>query len=87
MQAIARTVSCPDCIPLYPGKPHDLMALIDLEKEFTGYMEPMKQDVEDRFDELAAIVKDVTHKLNEWDTETERSVTELHDARNNQVMK
>ena len=62
------------------------MALIDLEKEFTGYIEPIKQEVEGRFDELATLVTDVTHKLSEWDTETERSVTELRDARNNQVM-
>lgn len=62
------------------------MALIDLEKEFTGYFEPIKQKIEDRFDELATLVKDVTSKLNEWDAETERTVTELHDARNSQVM-
>ena len=62
------------------------MALIDLEKEFTGYIEPIKQKIEDRFDELATLVKDVTSKLNEWDAETERSVTKLHDARNNQVI-
>ena len=55
-----------------------MMALIELEKEFTQYLEPLKQRVEDRFDELSSIVKQTTLSLSEWDTETEQSVSTLH---------
>ena len=62
------------------------MALIELEKEFTQYLEPLKQRVEDRFDELSAIVKQTTLSLSQWDTETEQSVSTLHNARDEQVI-
>ena len=62
-----------------------MMALIELEKEFTQYLEPLKQRVEDRFDELSAIVKQTTLSLSQWDTETEQSVSTLHKARDEQV--
>ena len=64
-----------------------MMALIELEKEFTQYLEPLKQRVEDRFDELSAIVKQTTLSLSQWDTETEQSVSTLHEARDAQVLK
>ena len=64
-----------------------MMALIELEKEFTQYLEPLKQKVEDRFDELSSIVKRTTLSLSQWDTETELSVSTLHVARDEQVRK
>ena len=63
-----------------------MMALIELEKEVTQYLEPLKQRVEDRFDELSAIVKQTTLSLSQWDTETEQSVSTLHQARDEQVL-
>ena len=68
------------------GCSHKLMSLIELEKEFTQYLEPLKQRVEDRFDELSAIVKQTTLSLSQWDTETEQSVSTLHKARDEQVL-
>ena len=62
------------------------MALIELEKQFILYLEPLKQRVEDRFDELSAIVKQTTLSLSHWDTETEQSVSSLHQARDEQVI-
>ena len=67
------------------GQPHDLMALIELEKEFTQYLEALKQTVEDRFDEYSALVKETTLSLSQWDAETENSVVALHNARDEQV--
>jgi hypothetical protein len=61
------------------------MALIELEKEFTQYLEPLKQEVEDRFDEFSAIVKETTLSLSRWDIETEQSISTLHAARDEQV--
>jgi hypothetical protein len=61
------------------------MALIELEKEFTQYLEPLKQELEDRFDELSAIVKETTLNLSHWDIETEQSISALHKARDEQV--
>ena len=62
------------------------MALIELEEEFKQYLEPLKQRVEDRFDELSSIVKQTTLSLSQWDTETEQSVSTLHQARDEQVI-
>ena len=67
------------------GQPHDLMALIELEKEFTQYLEALKQTVEDRFDEYSALVKETTLSLSQRDAETENSVVALHNARDEQV--
>ena len=61
------------------------MALIELEQEFTKYLEPLKQTVEDRFDEFSAPVKETTLSLSKWDAETEESVVALHKARDEQV--
>ena len=63
-----------------------MMALIELEKEVTQYLEPLKQRVEDRFDELSAVCKQATLSLSQWDTETEQSVSTLHQARDEQVL-
>ena len=63
-----------------------MMALIELEIEFTQHLEPLKQRVEDRFDELSAIVKQTTLSLSQWDTETEQSVSTLHKAGDEQVL-
>ena len=61
------------------------MALIEIESELKGYLEPSKQEAEERIDELSAIVRETTQTLSEWDSHTEQSVSELHRARDEQV--
>ena len=73
------------CIIISKGASHDLMALIEIESELKGHLEPSKQKAEERIDELSAIVRETTQTLSEWDSHTEQSVTELHRARDEQV--
>ena len=61
------------------------MALIEMEVELKKYLEPTTQKAEKRIDELSAILRETTQTLNEWDSETEKSVSELHRARDEQV--
>ena len=61
------------------------MALIEMEAELKKYLEPTKQKAEERIDELSAIVRETTQTLHEWDSETEKSISELHRARDEQV--
>ena len=61
------------------------MALIEMETELKKYLEPTKQRAEERIDELSAIVRETTQTLNEWDSDTEKSISELHRGRDEQV--
>ena len=67
------------------GTAHDMMALIEIEAELKKNLEPSKQKAEQRIDGLSAIARETTHTLNNWDSETEKSVSELHRARDEQV--
>ena len=67
------------------GSAHAFTALIEMEAELKKYLEPTKQKAEERIDELTALVRETTQTLNEWDSETENSISELHRARDEQV--
>ena len=67
------------------GTPHAFMALIEIESELKKHLEPSKQRAEERIDGLSAIVRETTQTLNNWDSETENAVRELHNARDEQV--
>ena len=67
------------------GSAHAFMALIEMEAELKKYLEPTKQQAEERIDELSAIVREATQTLSEWDSDTEKSITQLHRARDEQV--
>ena len=72
-------------ISLAAGSAHAFLALIDMEAELKKYLESTKQKAEERIDDLSAIVRETTQTLNEWDFETENSISELHKARDEQV--
>ena len=67
------------------GTPHAFMALIEIEAELKKHLEPSKQKAEERIDGLSAIVRETTQTLSDWDSETEKSVSVLHKARDEQV--
>ena len=67
------------------GLGHAFIALIEMEAELKNYLELTKQKAEERIDELSAIVRETTQTLNEWDSDTEESISELHRARDEQV--
>ena len=72
-------------ISLAAGSAHAFLALIDMQAELKKYLESTKQKAEERIDDLSAIVREATQTLNEWDSETEKSVSELHRVRDEQV--
>ena len=67
------------------GTAHDMMALIEIEEELKKHLEPAKQKAEQRIDELSTIVRETTQTLHEWDSKTEKSISELQKARDEQV--
>ena len=77
--------NCCTCISVALGSAHTFMALIEMEAELKKYLEPTKQKAEERIDELSAIVRETTQTLNEWDSGTEKSVSERHRVRDEQV--
>ena len=66
------------------GRPHNLMALSELEKEITRNVQAPKK-VEDQFEEFSAIIKETALSLSQWDIDTEQSISALHKARDEQV--
>lgn len=62
------------------------MALIELERKFNGCMQPLNEKLEARFDYLSVIVNEATQSLNEWDGDTEYSVGNLQNIRDEQVV-
>ena len=75
---------CNDLL-LYLGDSHKLMASFQLEKELITSLEPLKEKVEASVDELSALVEETAECLNLWDTDTERSVADLREVRDQQV--
>ena len=67
------------------GTPHAFMALIEIEAELKKHLEPSKQKAEERIDGSSAIVRETTQTLSDWDSTTEKYVSELHRARDEQV--
>lgn len=48
-------------------------------------VEPQKAKVEDKLDEVSAVVKEATILLSEWDTDTQHGVRLLNQTRAQQV--
>lgn len=72
-------------LSLATGSPHDFTSLKDVAAKVKQATEPLKQKVEDRFDEVSALIKEITIVLSEWDIGTEEGVRFLHHTRDEQV--
>ena len=46
------------------------MSIEELEQEVKGLFEPQKEEVEKKFDDWSALMKEATMMLSNWDTET-----------------
>ena len=69
----------------FPGRPHNLMSLDELSELVKDSVEPLKQKAEQRLDELSVLMKETTQTLNHWDTETDETVTLIHNTRDEHV--
>ena len=69
----------------FPGRPHNLMSLDELSELVKDSVEPLKQKAEQRLDELSVLMKETTQTLNHRDTETDATVTLIHNTRDEHV--
>ena len=69
----------------FPGRPHNLMSLEELSELVKDSVEPLKQKAEQRLDELSVLMKETTQTLNQWDTETDETITLIHNTRDEHV--
>lgn len=67
------------------GSSHNLMDIAGLVNEIKKKMEVLKQEVDSKQDQLAALLKHSTRVLSEFDKGTEEMIMELHRARDKQV--
>ena len=68
------------------GRPHNLKSLDELSKLVRDSVEPLNQKAEQRLDELSVLMKETTQTLNHWDTETDETVTLIHNTRDEHVI-
>ena len=61
------------------------MSLDELSDLVKDSVEPLKQDVEKRLDELAVLMKKTTQTLSHWDIETDETITLIHNTRDEHV--
>ena len=61
------------------------MSLDELSELVKDSVEPLKQKAEQRLDELSVLMKETTQTLNHWDTETDETVTLIHNTRDEHV--
>ena len=67
------------------GNGHQYASLKQIATQVKQSTEPLTQKAEDRFDDMAALIKEVTILLSEWDIGTEEGVRLLHRTREEQV--
>ena len=67
------------------GFTHDFVSMEEAAEEVKTAIEPLKTKVEDKFDEIAALVKEVTILASQWDTDTQFGVRLIDEAEQQQV--
>ena len=61
------------------------MSIEELEQEVKRMFEPQKEEVEKKFDEWSALMKEATIMLSNWDTDTEEGLRQIDDVEQKQV--
>ena len=67
------------------GNGHQYASLKQIATQVKQSTEPLTQKAEDRFDDVSALIKEVTILLSEWDIGTEEGVRLLHRTRDEQA--
>ena len=70
----------------FTGRSHNLMSLEELSELVKDSVEPLKHKAEQRLDELSVLMKETAQTLNNWDTETDETVTLIHNTRDEHVI-
>ena len=61
------------------------MSIKELEQEVKRMFEPQKEEVEKKFDDWSAVMKEATMMLSNWDTETDEGIRIIDDTEQKQV--
>ena len=61
------------------------MWIEELEQEVKSIFEPQKEEIEKKFDDWSAVMKEATMMLSNWDTETEEGLRQIDDIEQKQV--
>ena len=69
----------------FSGQVHSLMSLEELSELVKDSVESLKEQAEQRLDELSVLLKETTSTLNSWDVETDETVTLIHKTRDEHV--
>ena len=67
------------------GFTHNFVSVEEVAEEVKTAIEPLKTKVEDKFDEIAALVKEVTILASQWDTDTQFGVRLIDEGEQEQV--
>ena len=74
-------------VHIFSGQAHclTLMSLEELSELVKDSVEPLKEQAEQRLDELSVLLKQTTSTLNCWDAETDETVILIHKTRDEHV--
>ena len=67
------------------GGYHDFVHIEEVSDKVKAAVEPLKAQAEEKFDEIAALVKEVTISISHWDIDTEHGVRLIESTRDEQV--
>ena len=60
------------------------MSIEELEQEVKAMFEPQREEVEKKFDDWSAVMKEATMMLSNWDTETDEGIRLIDDTEQKQ---
>mgnify|MGYP001792838347 CR=1 FL=1 len=67
------------------GGKHNLAALKEISSQLTDFRATYQQKAEEKINLMTVIAKEASHRLDDWDIETEISVEVIHRRRDDQV--
>ena len=72
------------CVHVVGGH-HDFVHIEEVSDKVKAAVEPLKAQAEEKFDEIAALVKEVTISISHWDIDTDCGVRLIQSTRDEQV--
>ena len=67
------------------GRYHDFVHIEEVSDKVKAAVEPLKAQAEEKFDEIAALVKEVTISISHWDIDMDCGVRLIQSTRDEQV--
>ena len=75
----------PSTYHYFPGSSHELVDMQVIVADFVCKINDMKVWIFDKEEHLLGMVKQLTRILSDWDNDTDKMITELHEARDRHV--